>query len=92
MILFVIEDQAHAAIQSVHYSFQEALRELRRIARLPYVPPNVAPCGNPDCSLDYEIIEYDSSSTPWVEVRRYGGVEVSVSGAKWADARFEFGT
>jgi hypothetical protein len=84
--MFLIEDERHAEPQGGQYpSLAEAVAELRRRASLPWdEPPNVAPCGNwRKCGRTYEIVEYDTSSTPWRELSRLHYLEVTAGGVRW---------
>ena len=82
---FQIEDDKHAEPQGDFSTLDEAIAELRHRAEIPWdSPPNVAPCQNwRTCGRTYEIIEYDDSTLPWQEMKRYGGLEVSKAGMKW---------
>jgi hypothetical protein len=84
--MFVIEDEIHAEQDDEYASFDEALAELRRRARVPWdQPPNQAPCTSwPTCEREYVIIEYDDSRQPWIELQRRFVLNVSSSGVKWA--------
>lgn len=85
--VFVIEDEFHAEWQGGHYaSLRDALEELKRRAVLPWEEvPNRWPCTSwKTCHRDYNILEYDNSSTPWRELRRLGYLEVSSKGAVWS--------
>jgi len=86
--MFAIEDERHAEPQGQFASYAEAMAELKRRSTIPWDQrPNVAPCTNwRNCGRAYEIIEYDDSCVPWKEVRRVAVLEVSATGAKWADA------
>jgi hypothetical protein len=84
--MFRIEDERHAEPQEGQYqSLAEAVAELQRRALLPwYQPPNVAPCQNwRNCGRTYEIVEYDTSSTPWRELSRVPYLEVTATGVRW---------
>ena len=82
--MFIIEDELHGSQVGEYASLTEAIAELQRRAALPYEPPNVAPCtSSRTCGLRYEIIEYDTSFTPWKELQRIPYLEVTVDGAKW---------
>jgi hypothetical protein len=84
---FLIEDERHAEAQGEYLSLPDALSELRRRAALPWdQAPNVAPCTNwQNCGRSYEIIEYDVSTQPWTELRRFLALEVSAGGVQWAN-------
>ena len=48
-----------------------------------YASP-IAPCTNwRTCGRAYEIVEYDTSSIPWKELRRVPVLEIDSSGANW---------
>ena len=84
--MFLIEDQAHAEVQEGEYpTLMAAVLELERRATIPWdQPPNLPPCtGWRTCSRDYEVIEYDSSATPWRELRRMPFLHVSAEGTRW---------
>jgi hypothetical protein len=83
--MFVIEDEAHAEPQGEFDTFEDALAELRRRAAIPWdQPPNVAPCASwKTCGRRYEVIEYDTSQTPWRELTRVPVLDVSATGPKW---------
>ena len=84
--MFQIEDERHAEPQGGEYaSLAAALAELERRASLPWDrPPNRAPCQNSrTCGRLYEIVEYDTSSTPWRELSRTPYLEVSAVGVEW---------
>ena len=83
--MFVIDDELHAEQIGRFGTRNEAMAELRRLASLPWdEPPNVAPCtGWKTCGRNYEIIEYDASREPWLELGRTVTLEVSVAGVRW---------
>ena len=82
-----IEDNIHCEVQGTFASFDEALAELQRRAKLPWnAPPNAAPCSSsPTCGREYEICEYDNSQSPWKSVRRVTVLWVSAKEVRWAD-------
>ncbi len=86
-IRFAIEDELHAEEHSFHQTLNEAIVELKRLALIPWdKEPNVAPCTNcKKCGRHYEIIEYDTSSEPWRELRRMLALKISAEGVIWAD-------
>ena len=87
--MFVIEDEAHAEPQSGEFrTFEDAMDELRRRASIPWdEAPNVAPCTNwRKCGRRYEIIEYDTSETPWRELSRRFVLEINAEGVRWASS------
>lgn len=84
--MFKIEDERHAEPQEGEYgSFADAVAELQRRAGMPWdEEPNVAPCGQwHTCGRTYEIVEYDTSSTPWRELSRLPYLEVAAGGTRW---------
>ena len=89
----ILEDQFHAEWHGEFNSWSEALAVLQRLAETPWDQrPNRCPCSNwQTCHREYELIEYDTSSTPWTEIKRLGGLEVSAKGVEWY-ADFENGT
>lgn len=82
---FVIEDEAHGEPQGPPTSFQEALAELRRRSTLPWdEPPNQAPCKSwKTCGRRYELVEYDTSTTPWSELSRKLYLELNANSVRW---------
>ena len=85
--MFVIEDERHAEPQGEFSTIESALAELRRRATVPWdQAPNCAPCTSwRTCGRVYEIIEYETSETPWREIRRLPALEVSAIGTTWLD-------
>ena len=86
--MFIIEDERHAELQEGEFvTFEEALAELQHRAQLPWNEhPNVAPCRSwRTCGRSYEIIEYDDSTVPWIELSRVAVLGVSSEGARWHD-------
>jgi hypothetical protein len=84
--MFMIEDERHAEPQEGEFStLVEAIAELKRRAALPWdKAPNVAPCTNwRKCGRTYEIIEYNTASTPWRELQRIAALKVTAAGARW---------
>src|SRR5262245_19647434 len=84
--MFVIEDERHAEPQGRFASFEQAIAELRRRAKIPWdEEPNRAPCTDwPSCGRSYEVIEYDDSAVPWKKLRSVAVLDVSASGVKWS--------
>jgi len=64
--MFLIEDEKHAKQHGQFSSFDEALAQLRRTAKIPWdAAPNSAPCTSwRTCGREYVILELDDSSTP----------------------------
>ena len=83
--MFAIEDDLHAELEGKFPSYEEAFAELERRSQLPWnEPPNQAPCvGWPTCGRIYEIVEYDSTCIPWIELRRVRILDISSNGVKW---------
>ena len=83
--MFVIEDESHAEPQGEFASLDAALDELKRRATLPWdEPPNRAPCMSwRTCGRRYEVVEYDVSAKPWVELRRLPALKLSSAGPEW---------
>lgn len=84
--MFKIEDERHAEPQEGDYrSIAEAVAELQRRQALPWdKEPNVAPCQQwRTCGRVYEIIEYDTASTPWRELSRVPYLEITAGGVRW---------
>jgi hypothetical protein len=89
--MFIIEDELHAEQQEGEFAtFDDALSELRRRAKIPWdAAPNQAPCTSwRTCGRRYEVIECDTSQSPWRELQRVVVLEISAEGVHWA-ARFE---
>jgi hypothetical protein len=84
--MFIIEDELHAEWCGEFPSFAAAIDELKRRAAVPWDQiPNAAPCINwRTCRREYHVVEYDDSTTPWRELRRWKALDVSPSGALWA--------
>lgn len=87
----VIEDSAHCERIGECASFEEAIARLEELASLPWdQEPNRAPCRQwRKCGREYQIIEYDDSSTPWRVVREAEVLKVSASIVEWVPG-FEF--
>lgn len=83
--IFVIEDQKHAELIGEFALLQEAWAELDRLSVIPWgTRPNVAPCQSwHTCGRDYEILEYETSSTPWTLLRQIAGLEINAKGVAW---------
>lgn len=85
--MFIIEDEIHAEIQSGEFdSYEDALTELKKRAKIPWdKKPNRCPCTNwKNCEKNYQIIEYDTTKTPWKELQRENVLKISAKGLKWA--------
>jgi hypothetical protein len=83
--IFMIEDELHAEPKGVYKSLSDAVAELHRLASLPWdEAPNVAPCQQwRTCGRNYEIVEYDTSSSPWTELSRLECLEITAKGIRW---------
>lgn len=84
--MFVIDDERHMELQSGRFvSFTEALEEVTRRSSISWDQlPNLAPCMSwRTCGRVYEIVEYDDSSEPWLELQRVPILEISAVGVKW---------
>ena len=84
--MFVIEDYTHCDLNNKFETFELALAELRRRARVPWdQEPNRAPCTKwRTCNRTYEVAEYDVSEKPRKLIRRVPVLKVSASGVEWA--------
>ena len=82
---FAIEDESHAEQVGEFASLDQAWAELERLASVPWhEPPNVAPCTSwQTCGRTYEIIEYETSETPWQVLRRLDALRISAKGVVW---------
>ncbi len=82
---FIVEDEAHAEQCSEHATLAEAVARLKELAGLPWnEQPNVAPCTSwRTCGRRYEIVQYETSSHPWKELRRAAALEISAQGVVW---------
>jgi hypothetical protein len=83
--MYVIEDEIHAEQQGEFATRDQAIEELKRRAAIPWnEAPNLAPCMSwQTCGRHYDLVEYDSATTPWKETKRERILEVSTAGTKW---------
>jgi hypothetical protein len=83
--MFVIEDEAHADWIGEYTTFEDAIAELRRRASMPWdEAPNVAPCTSwRTCGRRYQILEFETSTAPWRQVRCTPALDISAEGTKW---------
>jgi hypothetical protein len=83
--MFVIEDERHADQIGTFSGEEDAMSELRRLAGVPWnQAPNAAPCTNSaNCGRTYELVEYDTTQTPWRELSRTRALDVSAAGVEW---------
>ena len=90
---FVIEDESHAEQIGEFLSLEAAWAELQRRALIPWNQrPNIAPCMSwQTCGRTYEIIEYETSVTPWHEVRRIAALDVNAGGVAWGKEAPQYG-
>ena len=84
--MFVIEDRTHCDLNDGFETFELALAELKRRARLPWdQEPNRAPCNKwRTCDRSYDVVEYDVSERPRKLIRRVSVLKVSADGVEWA--------
>ena len=82
---FIIEDEFHAEQQGGFKTFKDAFSELQQRASIPWNEiPNRCPCTNREnCERNYQIIEYDTTQTPWKELTRKDVLIISAKGVKW---------
>ncbi len=86
MLVYIIEDERHAEPQPGEYrTLAEAVAELRRRASISWdKPPNAPPCtGWERCGRRYEVVECDTSTTPWRELSRVPYLAMSAAGVRW---------
>lgn len=83
--MFVIEDEWHAEWIGEYVSREEALAELRRLAKLPWDDaPNVCPCMSwRTCGRRYHIVEFDTSADPWRRLSDEALLDVSAEKTAW---------
>ena len=80
--MYIIEDELHAEHLGQFLTMKLALTEILSLSRIPWdQEPNQAPCMSwKTCGREYVIIEFDDSTTPWVEVRRIKALSISSAG------------
>lgn len=83
--MFVIEDEAHSEGVGRFATHSAAVAELRRLASLTWdEEPNLPPCMSwKTCGRRYELIEYDTRSTPWLELSRTPALNISATSKEW---------
>ncbi|MDH5361307.1 MAG: hypothetical protein OEX03_12115 [Gammaproteobacteria bacterium] len=88
MTIFVIEDEAHAEWCGEFPTFELALKELEERSKVAWdKEPNKCPCMSwKTCGRNYEIIEFNNSEEPWVEINRTAILEVSENGSIWVNS------
>ena len=85
MAKFVIEDELHAEHHGEFAAFEDAVRELRRRAEIPWdQEPNQAPCQSwRTCGRAYEVIEFDDTQTSSKKLRHTKVLDISREGVVW---------
>ena len=85
MVKVVIEDELHAELQDEFATLDDAVRELRRRAAIPWdSEPNIAPCQSwATCGRIYELIEYEDTDGSAKQLRRMKALEISKDGVVW---------
>ncbi len=83
--MFVIEDSIHCELHHRFDEWEDAVAELMRLSVIPWdEPPNRAPCtGWRRCSREWEVVEYDDSSTPWKRLWQEAFLRVGSRGTRW---------
>jgi hypothetical protein len=86
--MITIEDEPHCELQGEFPSFQDAIAELKRRARIPWdQEPNQAPCTSwKTCGRRYEVVEYDVNHPRCKQLRRVAVLEVSATGVTWSSS------
>jgi len=89
VIIFVIEDDAHAELCGEFATMETAVAELERRAAIPWnEAPNVAPCMSwRTCGRRYEIVEYAATEASWKERVRTPFLNISATGVHWLTRR-----
>ena len=87
MIKFSIEDEVHAEWQGDFLSFEAAMEELVRRAKLAWdQPPNRCPCsGWKTCERIYTITEFEVGDSQLKVINESEVLTVSSKGAVWFD-------
>ena len=83
--MFIIEDSLHSETIVESESYEKIIQEIKRISIIPFeTEPNVPPCQNHEnCKREYDIIEYNTSTDPWVEIKRIPIFSISKNEIKW---------
>ena len=84
--MFIIEDELHAEPQDGKFhKFEDAFDELKRISKIPWNEiPNRCPCTNwQNCGRNYQIVEYDTTQTPWKELQRKNILTITAKETTW---------
>lgn len=79
---FVLEDQAHAETVANFSDEASAIRKVRRLFATPWnEPPNLAPCMDWEtCGREYDLLVYETSTSPWTLVIRRAALIVTAKG------------
>ena len=87
MRIFAIEDEIHAESWANYPSFEAALEELERRAKIPWnAAPNKAPCKEWEtCKREYILVEYEDANEPWQDISKTPLLEISAEGVTWMD-------
>lgn len=88
--MLIIEDEIHAEPQKGEFkTYEEAIIELQKRSTIPRdEKPNRCPCTNwKDCKRQYQIIEYDTTETPWKELQCRDVLSISAKGVKWTEKK-----
>jgi hypothetical protein len=84
--MFIIEDESHAEPQIEEFhKFEDTFDELKRISKIPWNEiPNRCPCTNwQNCGRNYQIVEYDTTQTPWKELQRKNILTITAKETTW---------
>ncbi len=82
--IFVIEDETHAETHGKYNTFEDAVKELKKLSKIPWSQePNMAPCVEwKKCGRNYKIIEYDVNGKHLKEIKRTRGLRISAKEIK----------
>lgn len=90
--MFVIEDELHAESVGEFETLEEAILEVKRLARIPWgTEPNQAPCSadGKTCERIYEILEYDRTEAGKV-LQTIPILRISEEGVLWEKGFSEY--
>jgi len=78
-LTYCVEDELHAGQQSHHETLRGSVVELGRLALVPWdAAPNLPPCQCwRTCGRRYEVVVYDTSTSPWRTLRRMADLDVN---------------
>ncbi|MFZ5858664.1 MAG: hypothetical protein ACOYZ6_17685 [Chloroflexota bacterium] len=82
----IIYDDLHAEVLSGEFdTFDAALMELRKIAKIPFGDePNNPPCANwAHCAREYYVHQYDNSLTPLKLMSQTFVLKISATETVW---------